>query len=113
MRRMASVLFCIPFLTGCAATVSEQEFETRRAAMIKDPAAYRKEVQECIDGAPKTADAKAQVAALTGLPPERAIEGTCDRVHKAVASGRITYAQYKAYLSGTIDPEIIKVMQGR
>lgn len=111
MFRMATLFFCAISLAGCA--VSESDFAARRAAMIKDPAAYRKEVKECVDTSPKTASYKAQLSALSGVPPETAIEVTCDRIHKAIASGRMTFAQYDANQRGTMDPDIVRIIQGR
>lgn len=111
MFRVATLLLSAISLAGCA--VSEADFAARRAAMIKDPAAYRKEVQECIDKSPKTASYRAQLATVSGVPQDTVVEVTCERIHKAIASGRLTFAQYDANLKGTMDPDIVRIIQGR
>jgi hypothetical protein len=53
------------------------------------------------------------MAALTNSSVSSVKTVVCRRIVTAVSSGRLSYADYRAYMAGRPTPNLIRILQGR
>lgn len=98
--------------SGC--TTSQSEYEVGQAVLKTDPDIRRTITADCIkDIDNDSAAERANMAAFMNVPVSRVSSTFCNRLIKAVANNRISYADItKANRSGNYE-KFIKVLLGR
>jgi len=112
-RSIATVLAAtgILCLAGC---VSATQYATMAEALNGSPALRRDAVDQCVRSHRSTAQHKDFLRKLMNLKPgSPVVRISCERAVKAVASGRLTYADYQNNLRGQTSPKVVRVLQGR
>jgi len=102
-----AVLSAAVFMTGC---VTETSYNRAQEIVRGSPAAKRDGVNKCYAGARRASPArKAEMARIMNISPRRDVARIyCQRAFNGVASGRITYHDFR-----TKSPRFIRVIQGR
>lgn len=95
------------FLAGC---MTESNYNRAQEIVRGSPAAKRDGVNKCYAGARRASPArKAEMAKIMNVSPRRDVARIyCQRTFNGVASGRITYSDFR-----TNSPRFIRVIQGR
>ncbi|WP_411035713.1 hypothetical protein [Shinella sp. BYT-45] len=95
------------FLTGC---VTETSYNRAQEIVRGSPAMKRDGVNKCYAGARRASPArKAEMAKIMNVSPRRDVARVyCQRAFDGIASGRITYSDFR-----TKSPRFIRVIQGR
>ncbi|CAK7256029.1 hypothetical protein KYK30_03410 [Shinella yambaruensis] len=95
------------FITGC---VTETSYNRAQEIVRGSPAAKRDGVNKCYAGARRASPArKAEMAKIMNVSPRRDVARIyCQRAFNGIASGRITYSDFR-----TKSPRFIRVIQGR
>lgn len=99
-----------------ACTMSERSFERQRQEVAADPVMKRRYVDGCIDAVSRKRRADREtIAAVMKVPPSRVGVTFCQRAINALASGRLTYADYKTVMEGGDGDisRVIAILQGR
>ncbi len=112
--RFAAALVGVSLVAGCS-TMTEGEFNTMHTVLEGSPATKRQAIKDCIARERSISQAdKNTYAAIMNVSAARYETAFCNRLMNALASGRITYADYvKLSSPGADSSKLIKVMQGR
>lgn len=95
---------------GCS-TVSSGEYAVVREELRTDPALRRQAIASCArDFSRSSAADRANLAGIAGVSVARAPGVVCTRIFQAIASGQISYQDFKA--SGGDYSKWIAVMRG-
>lgn len=112
--RFVAVAVGAAALAGCT-TLTEGEFKNTQAVVSGSPSAKRETIDECV--ARKRAEPlseRQEAASFHNVKLSAFPETYCKRLWNAVASGRITYDDYrKLDQPGADNSKIIRIMQGR
>ncbi len=96
-------------LSACAPT--RAEYDMMHTTLEGSPAIRARVIAEC----KKDGFSREQIESLAALMnvPERNVKPVfCNRLHGALASGRLTYEDVRS-VWGTPTPNLIRIMQGR
>ena len=101
-------------LTGCT-TVSESDYRTVRSAIADSPSLKREIIANCIaDRRNESLNEQKTNAAFMNVSVANYPSAFCNRMFKALASGRITYQDVKNLDSSSADQsKIIRILQGK
>lgn len=105
--RAIAVVSTALLLSAC---VTERSYNQAQEIVRGSPAAKRDAVDRCYRGASRTSAAgKAEMAKIMNVSPRRNVARIyCQRAFDGIASGRITYDDFR-----TKSPRFIRVIQGR
>ncbi|MFI0842370.1 hypothetical protein [Mesorhizobium sp. IMUNJ 23232] len=98
-------------LAGCA--VSKEKYEAAQTALDGSPKLRSMAVADCVRKAHPSKKEMEILAALTNSSEASVKTVVCRRVIAATASGRLSYADYQAFVAGRPTPKIIRILQGR
>lgn len=108
----AALLLAVLASSGC--TTSQANYETGQMALKSDPEIRRKIEADCIkDIDKKPAVEKANVAAMIDVPVSRVSSTFCNRMIRAVANNRISYADIQNAKRKGDYVKFIRVLRGR
>jgi len=113
--RYAAISLCAAMVAGCA-PVSQGEWNTAVTTMQGSPAWRRQAVIDCTASArKKPQSARVYMSKVMNVtPPDRTPRVFCERMIRAVANGRLTYAEAMDIWAKRGDRgEYIKIIQGR
>lgn len=104
---MLTAIAATAMLSGC---VTESSYKQAQEIVRGSPAMKRDAINECYRGASRASPArKAQMAKIMNVSPRSNVARTyCTRAFNGIASGRITYEDFR-----TKSPRFIRVIQGR
>ncbi|MFC3072322.1 hypothetical protein [Shinella pollutisoli] len=108
--RLMSIIAVVSVAVFAAGCVSETSYNRAQEIVRGSPAAKRDGVNKCYAGARRASPArKAEMAKIMNVSPRRDVARIyCQRAFNGVASGRITYDDFR-----TQSPRFIRVIQGR
>ncbi|MGB8818923.1 MAG: hypothetical protein WCC66_13480 [Rhizobiaceae bacterium] len=110
---VVAAMFAATLVSGCN-TVSESEYKVGQAALSESPSAKRYVLQECIaETRPGSASEQKELAAFLKVPQSKLTETICRRVVNAMASGRMSYADYRKIVTTGDSPKLLKIIQGK
>ena len=112
--RFATIILGVAVLAGCT-TMSEGEFNNVQAVVGGSPAGKRATIKECIERErAMPLSTQRETAEVFNINLANYPATYCTRLWNAVASGRITYADYRKLSTPTADSsKVIRIMQGR
>lgn len=104
---MLTAIAAAAILSGC---VTESSYKQAQEIVRGSPAMKRDAINECYRGASRASPArKVQMAKIMNVSPRSNVARTyCTRAFNGIASGRITYEDFR-----TKSPRFIRVIQGR
>ena len=98
-------------LGGC---VSSTQYSAVSEALKGSPDLRRESVETCVRDNRSTPEQKEMMRKLMNLSlGSDTVRVGCERVTAALASGRLSYDDYRAIQFGQITPQIIRVLQNR
>lgn len=96
VRRITTSLLLLVALAGCS-TVSSRDYAVLREELRTDPQARRAAIADCTkDFAKGSPSDRQNLAALAGTSAARAPAVACERIFRAIASGRISHEDFTA-----------------
>jgi hypothetical protein len=112
--RIATIVLSVAVLAGCT-TMSEGEFNNVQAVVGGSPAGKRTAIKECMEREGHLPlSTQRETAEMFNINLANYPATYCTRLWNAVASGRITYADYRKLSMSTADSsKVIRIMQGR
>ncbi len=107
IRGVLTVIAAGVILGGC---VTESSYKQAQEIVRGSPAMKRDAINKCYSGASRASPArKAEMAKIMNVSPRSNVARTyCTRAFNGIASGRITYEDFR-----TKSPRFIRVIQGR
>ncbi|EXL09271.1 hypothetical protein [Aquamicrobium defluvii] len=104
---MLTAIAAAAMLSGC---VTESSYKQAQEIVRGSPAMKRDAINECYRGASRASPArKAQMAKIMNVSPRSNVARTyCTRAFNGIASGRISYEDFRIR-----SPRFIRVIQGR
>ncbi|WP_146035734.1 hypothetical protein [Methylopila sp. Yamaguchi] len=109
----AGIAACVVLLGGCAAAVDPKTFAAGREVLIGSPAAMRHVTAECAAKVRRNPQLHQSINLLVNLPSERSPDVFCERFIKAYRDGRISYEKYLESSKKIVDPDLVRIAQGR
>jgi hypothetical protein len=118
----AATVAGLVMLGGCTSpqritpqNINPVQYASASEALKGSPALRRAELQNCVAKARRFGPREIEsVRLVMNLPTRQDVPTTyCQRAIAAVASGRLTYADYQAVRANQITPKLIRVIQGR
>jgi hypothetical protein len=111
--RRISVLVGVALLVLAGCAVSQEKYETAQVALDGSPKLRSMAVADCVKKANPSKRDMEVMAALTNSSVSSVKTVVCRRIVTAVSSGRLSYADYRAYMAGRPTPNLIRILQGR
>ena len=106
---LASLAIACLVLAGCN-TVSEQEYRFGQKAVAESPTIRAEVLRDCIAKQSRKPKAvQREVAAVMKVPESKYAQTMCNRIVRAFAKGRITYADVT---TSPNDEKILKIIRG-
>lgn len=105
--RICAIALTGLMVSGC---VTESRYNQAQEIVRGSPAAKRQGVEQCYKGTSRASAArKAEMATIMNVSPRQDVARIyCQRAFDGIASGRITYEDFR-----TRSPKFIRVIQGR
>jgi hypothetical protein len=97
-------------LSSCALTKSE--YEEMHTVMQGSPALKRDAIRKCI-ASHFSADLTDYYSKLMNVSKSDVPSAFCNRLHGAIASGRLKYEDVRAIYNNSMSPNLVRIMQGR
>ncbi|WP_442581442.1 hypothetical protein ACSBOB_05460 [Mesorhizobium sp. ASY16-5R] len=112
MKRI-SILAGVALLALAGCTMSKEKYEVAQTALDGSPKLRSMVVADCVRKAHPSKKEMEILAALTNSSVATVKTVVCRRVVAATASGRLSYADYQAFVAGRPTPKVIRILQGR
>lgn len=108
-------IMALVMLAGCT-TVSQEEYAADQKLLRGSPATMQAEIDRCV-AQDKRSDASSAdrewFAKLLNTSPAAAPRVFCTRLASALATNRLTYAEYRKQMaSGGLTPQMIRILKG-
>jgi hypothetical protein len=81
--------------------------------LATDAAYRRKDIADCVEATNKDAKRLETTIVLTSLPRDRAARVVCERISRAIISGRLTLDMLLKMRAGHRFPDFVRIIQGR
>ncbi len=112
--RYAAISLCTAIVAGCA-PVSQGQWNTEVTTMQGSPAWRRQAIIDCTATAEKKPESvRVSMSKVMNVAPDKTPRVFCERMIRAVANGRLTYAEATDIWAKRGDrSEYIEIIQGR
>jgi len=98
-------------LGGC---VSSTQYSAVSEALKGSPELRREGVETCVRNNRSTLEQKEMMRKLMNLSPgSNAVRIGCERLTAALASGKLSYDDYRGIGFGQITPQVVRILQNR
>lgn len=106
-----SLMLGLLALGGC---ISETKYAAISEAYKGSPALRREEIRQCNLRDRASPIQREKLAVVMNLPPRsNPVPILCRRMVESVASGKLTYEDYRTIRVGQITPKLVRILQGR
>ena len=114
MVRLAASVSLMLGLLALGGCISETKYAAISEAYKGSPALRREELRRCNLQARAAPIQRAKLAVVMNLPPRSdPVPVLCRRMIESVASGKLSYEDYRTIRAGQITPKLVRILQGR
>jgi hypothetical protein len=108
-----SILVGVALLALAGCTMSKEKYEVAQTALDGSPKLRSMAVAECVKKANPSKREMELMVALTNSSMSSVKTVVCRRIFAAMSSGRLSYADYQAFVAGRPTPKVVRILQGR